>query len=446
MKKAYHKKVIETANVVIPGSFSKVEKTVTHLQRLRDQSKSIEEQYKIQLQIIKQFELLDKMSDNLQYVSSKRILNEAAQRYIGRSYSAMLAAAKQRGLSRKRATAEAYYQEGRELQRRGPASYQEAIQYLEKAMSYIPAYADSKTQIASMYYDQALIQMRSRDRESNKQAVLLFKKAKKYAIDYRDIAELYPIAKERATLRVAILPFDNRSGKPFFGAIGEFQSDQIMSSILGDVKASEFVEIITRDQLAILMEEHNLAMSGIVDEQSATNLGQVLGIHQILTGKITQIIINQPQPMYKTYRETKKIQVDSDGDYVSPGAQLAVGLLGLALQASSSDMPSYYDRQAIADVVRYTKYASAKVGCAYNLIDVESGRVLKTGVFSHQDEFNSVWATYTGNHYARYALSSNSKSLCKKSEQVTPSPEDMASNCAEVIAHHISRDIIQYLR
>jgi hypothetical protein len=108
---------------------------------------------------------------------------------------------------------------------------------------------------AEMHYKEGLRLKENQDRESQKNAAKKFKAALNYVANYKDCDALYSAARKNAITRVAILPFINKSGVTQYGDVGEMTSDKLRAAILNNDAASEFIEIITRDQLDVVIRE-----------------------------------------------------------------------------------------------------------------------------------------------------------------------------------------------
>lgn len=66
--------------------------------------------------------------------------------------------------------------------------------------------------------------------------------------------------------------------------LGRFLAEEFSVSLA--LHASDF-EVIDRTHLRILLEEHKLSASGLIDPQTARKLGQIAGVDALVTGSIT---------------------------------------------------------------------------------------------------------------------------------------------------------------
>jgi len=83
---------------------------------------------------------------------------------------------------------------------------------------------------------------------------------------------------------VAVIDFDNVSGHAL-GDIGRVAHDVIATYLVGLPKIS----VVTRDKLASVLKEQNLAASGLIGNQAkSTQLAALLGADYMITGSVLQ--------------------------------------------------------------------------------------------------------------------------------------------------------------
>lgn len=204
--------------------------------------------------------------------------------------------------------AEAHYQEGVHLSKKGTSTRHQAAKELTTANTYVPGYKDALTIAAEGFYQEGLRLSKMEDVESQKQAAKEFKEAMSYVAGYKDSASLYERARKRGIKRIAIIPFEEKSGKRRqYGAVAEEIVDGVVSEVMNDSSATEFLEIVSRDQLEQVMSEQKLSLTGLVDEKSAVEAGKILGVHEILTGQITNITVTPERTTNKRVQDKDKL-------------------------------------------------------------------------------------------------------------------------------------------
>jgi len=85
--------------------------------------------------------------------------------------------------------------------------------------------------------------------------------------------------------RIAVLEFKNKADNQWWWHGGAAAMQDVFVTEL--VKSGKF-RVIDREQLAALMQEKNLSLSGDIDPSSAVKAGKLLGCQYFLTGAITE--------------------------------------------------------------------------------------------------------------------------------------------------------------
>lgn len=85
--------------------------------------------------------------------------------------------------------------------------------------------------------------------------------------------------------RLAVLEFKNKADNQWWYSGGAEAAQDVFVTEL--VKSGKF-RVVEREQLAALMEEKNLTLSGDVDPATAVKIGKLLGVNYLLTGAVTE--------------------------------------------------------------------------------------------------------------------------------------------------------------
>jgi hypothetical protein len=280
---------------------------------------------------------------------------------------------------------------------------------------------------ADMHYKKALDLKTKPDRESQKAAAKELKEAEKYLPNYKDCEVLYSDARKKGTTRVAILPFENLSGETRFGGVGEMTSDKLRAAILNNKEANEFIEIYTRDQMNVVLQEHDLNMnSGIINQGTIAKFGKALGIHLIITGKVMQLAAEQRQTINDEARISSVHVIIGQENYIdNQGKQRSRSVWG----------------DVAARNYQHHKSAVANINGSYEMIDIESGRVLASSQFSEQYGWENHWSTFTGDQRA-----AASPSGFDNSELPAPGQTELANKVIDILGDKIARDVINLIR
>ena len=85
--------------------------------------------------------------------------------------------------------------------------------------------------------------------------------------------------------RIAVLEFKNKANNQWWYNGGAEAAQDVFVTEL--VKSGKF-RVVEREQLAALMEEKNLALSGDIDPSTAVRIGKLLGVNYLLAGAVTE--------------------------------------------------------------------------------------------------------------------------------------------------------------
>jgi TolB-like protein len=87
------------------------------------------------------------------------------------------------------------------------------------------------------------------------------------------------------TIKVAILDFENTSGKPEFDALGKSMSSMLITDLKNNIHPRK-VEFFERGQLNKLLDEQQLQKSKDFDAQTAVGFGKLSGVNYVFVGSL----------------------------------------------------------------------------------------------------------------------------------------------------------------
>lgn len=268
----------------------------------------------------------------------------------------------------------------------------------------------------------------SQDMSDQKSAAKEFKRAQSFVHDYKDSAQRYTLTRKAGIKRIAVFPFEDLSGKKRkYGAIEELVVDQMVSSVMRDPSATEFLELINRDQLDRVIAEQKFALSGLVQEETAVEVGAILGVHEIITGKITQIIYTPVQTTHRDYKEQKKVVIKTEKYKDKEGKTKTRKIYG----------------DVEARVKHFSRSTEALIKGSYRIVDVKTSKLVKSEAFEGKSSFKTEWATFKGDERA---LKGSTSRLVRKGESNAPVGDDMVSRAAADLANSLSATLKIYAR
>ncbi len=267
--------------------------------------------------------------------------------------------------------------------------------------------AEAQTKAAEMHY------RRGREYEAAgkyREAARSYTRVREYLPDYRDSMQRYERSRSQALQRIAVIPFDNLSGKRQFGALGEIVADQLISHVMSDRRNLEFMEFVTRERLNQLIAEQRLGQSGFVDLSSAAELGRLLGIHAFIFGKILSVTTHYYPETREVVREEKEISRGRNEPKISVSATVTV----------------------------ITRKATARMVSSYQIVDVESGTIVHSATIPQEVEVRVEFARFRGDERA---LSTRYKALCDRGESFPPPVDELVFSVADMISKSLAREV-----
>lgn len=87
---------------------------------------------------------------------------------------------------------------------------------------------------------------------------------------------------------IAVLPFDNNSVGDYQQKLGGLGAG-LAQGFLADFKKVSSLKVVERDKIQFIIDEINIAKSGIVDDATAIKAGKILSAHLMVFGAFTQI-------------------------------------------------------------------------------------------------------------------------------------------------------------
>jgi hypothetical protein len=262
--------------------------------------------------------------------------------------------------------AEYHYRSGVSLLERGGGK--RAADEFAAALQYVPYYKDAKTLGAESRYRKGEAFRRQGDL---KNAAREFRASWEFRPNYKDSAALYDECRSAATKRIAILPFENLSGKEHLGAIGDILSDQVLAKVMS--QNPEFLEFVNRDQVSVLLAERGEVEFGSIDAGSAVAAGRLAGVDAFLFGKILLVDENFPE------------------DEVSDPRTV------------SANMPNPTTGQEETVTVTFwehTRSGYVEVRATFSVIEAHSGKVLGGNELRDRREDFVRWIMYEGDERA----------------------------------------------
>ena len=226
---------------------------------------------------------------------------------------------------------------------------------------------------------------------------------------YKDASALRRECIEKGRFTIALVDFKNASGTPGMEAkIAAYTLDALTSS------KDPFIHVVDRDNLQNIINEQHLQMTGIIDENTAVAVGELVGAKAILTGTVLSYsekkgtLRSKQREGYTTYQE--RVLNKTDGKYYM---------------------------QTMYRPCNYTEYYNSNscvVSFQYKLTNIKTGEIIATEIIEKtlndeviygrfEGDVNTLWPAGQGgpnlNQNDRRAL----QSMMNARQDVKPSGE-----------------------
>lgn len=266
----------------------------------------------------------------------------------------------------------------------------------------------------------------------------------RYRLAYYEFDEIYrndPNYKDAALLRgecldlgkfpVAIGDFDNTSGsKGVESRLKAFVITEL--SELND----PFLRIVERDNLEMVLEEQRMNLSGIVDESTAVQVGNLLGAKAIITGTVI------------SFKERPgRLQVSDKKGYEA---------YRVKLYNKEEDRHYYQTRYKPVNYKEYYNANEVTLSFQYKAISLETGEVLFSNISEKKMADDVYYASYGGEVTNLYPANSDGVITGRRdksrllnllrADRSLKSTEELANQAFTAVASDLSSELNRLMR
>jgi curli biogenesis system outer membrane secretion channel CsgG len=190
-------------------------------------------------------------------------------------------------------------------------------------------------------------------------------------IDYKDAMARKKECLEKGIYTVALMNFENASGTSGIEAkVSAYALDALTG--IND----PFLRIVDRENLQTIMEEQHLQLSGVIDENTAVQVGQLVGAQALLTGTVL------------SYGEKKgtlrSLQRDGYTSYLSKELNKTDGKYYSVTRYKETSYTEYYNSNSCA------------VSFQFKLINLKTGEILKTEIIQKEVADEVIYGRFEG--------------------------------------------------
>lgn len=239
-----------------------------------------------------------------------------------------------------------------------------------------PNYKDASS-LQNVAYVEPLYRLASADLQAGnyRKAYTQFTKVIDKNSSYKDATNLRQECLTKGQFTVAVLPFTAADNSSTMAAKVQAHAMTALTST-----NDPFLKVVDRENIERILEEQRLGLSGVVDEQTAVRVGNLMGAQAVLMGTVVD------------YREVPGQMRRSTKD----------GFESYRVQQVNKETGEKYFITRYKPV-RYSEfYQENKVVLSFNyrLVSLETGEVLVSKVAEKEVTDHVYYATYDGNREA----------------------------------------------
>ncbi|MFM1931012.1 MAG: hypothetical protein RL226_315 [Bacteroidota bacterium] len=256
------------------------------------------------------------------------------------------------------------------LQLMDEQKFSEAEAAFREISSLDPSYADAGS-LADVAYMEPIYKKGVEHLEAGlyRAAYNDFQAIHKRTTSYKDSKNLEAQALKDGMYTIAMLPFENST--KFTGLDSKVAAYALEA--LTSVK-DPFLKIVDRNNMALILEEQQLGLSGVINEQTAVSVGELLGAQAFITGTVLSYSKIDGQPT-KTDREGfKQYQVK---------------------RLNKEDNKYYYETKYERTTYReYYDHNKVVISFQYKLVSLKTGEILQSKIVEKEKISETQWVEY----------------------------------------------------
>ncbi len=278
----------------------------------------------------------------------------------------------------------------------------------------------AKEEAAKMHYAEGRKLESQGSKLNARMAAKRYRWANEYVPDYRDANERYEEVRKLGTTRMGLMKFE--SGNSQYGDLGAIVSDKLLEYLTSKASELEFFEVVDRNQLDNVIKEQELAVSGLMDESTTAEIGELKGVDVLLVGSVPKSFIDRQKTGPEDRSYSKEVTIRTEKYIDDNGKEKTRKIKGTVY----------------AQAKVYEKKANAVVSCSYKVIDVKTGTVLYSGTGTGTDDWRKRWiGSYTGDKRAI-------PTLMKKREPDYPSYDRMINVSSSKAANQVYNELLGF--
>jgi tetratricopeptide (TPR) repeat protein len=261
-------------------------------------------------------------------------------------------------------------------------AFSESLRDFDEVLRLDPKYKDAKS-LADIAYCEPLYRngLKALEREHWRSAYDDFNACVGRDTNFKDAKILREECLEKGQFAIALVNFENGSNRQGM----ETKLKSYVQQALGESQ-DPFLHLVDRENQELILQEQQLALSGVIDANSSVEVGGLMGAKAILKGTVISCDVNtssRQRTDMQGFESYKVAKVNEDGKKVY----------------ETKYRPVIYQK--------YQQTRTVKVTVQLSLISLETGKTEMTEIIKREQNDLTEYARYGGDNNNIYPARSN---------------------------------------
>ncbi len=273
--------------------------------------------------------------------------------------------------------------------------------------------------------------IKAKDGGRYREALDYFTKVVQRNEDYKEASSLITQVIDAGRFSVAVMPFVNSTGQEGLDAKLSAYALEALASV-----DDPFIKVVDRDNLQQILDEQRLGLSGVVDENTAVTVGELMGAKAIVTGTVLNFNVNpgklssSNREGYESYQVKKYNEEDQKYFYET--------------KYKKSSYKEYYHEN------------KAMISFQFKMISLQTGEVMLTKIIEKEEKDAINFISYEGNASNLYPAANGGISMSRalRSELMNKlsarrelrSTDDLSNSLYKDVGSSMTREIESVLK
>lgn len=261
-------------------------------------------------------------------------------------------------------------------------AFSESLRDFDEVLRLDPKYKDAQS-LADIAYCEPLYRngLKALEREHWRSAYNDFNACVGRDTNFKDAKVLREECLEKGQFAIALVNFENGSNRQGM----ETKLKSYVQQALGESQ-DPFLHLVDRENQELILQEQQLALSGVIDANSSVEVGGLMGAKAILKGTVISCDVNtssRQRTDMQGFESYKVAKVNEDGKKV------------------------YETKYRPVTYQKYQQTRTVKVTVQLSLISLETGKTEMTEIIKREQNDLTEYARYGGDNNNIYPARSN---------------------------------------